>query len=616
MANTLIPTSVSGSTTTTNRVRVQSVTSLEDRIAQMRKQVEQKPRPSACADCQQELWITIFFDGTGNNYDADIVKHKQSNVARLYDAHPRDSAITNTYRIYIPGLGTYNRDISDSGDGLVGMTGNALANRGEDRLDQAQEMLDQRIKQAAALAKNPVNKIRMIHLALFGFSRGAALARAFAQRMQIKYFEPDVQGGWRTKSGHHPIEIYFMGLFDTVASVGAPPAAKNWLRDLRHATGNGALKASPVGHSLVAATSALDVFLSQADGHIAWGRNMRIPGPVLVKHCEHMVAAHEFRNSFPLDLVLNNGRYAANCRESVYPGAHSNVGGGYRPGECAKSDTEAELLSQIPLREMHRSAIEKGVPLMKLEAMPAATLKSFSVDPTLARRYDHYMHHAGFGGKPIDALYLSHMKWYFRWRIIHVGRVLQVENDGTQTDEEKKLAMYDAEIAEEDSRLQKERKQADLERQRAYRAAVREITQNGWQLDGRKRQAESETAWKEKEDAYYRKNQELTQQPSVGKLAGKLRKYDKEFLEDSKRILKTDPKNLTRYQRAIYEAWKEPALTDPEIIAFFDNYVHDSHAGFALDSTHVIDPRILYQGGDDRVELSDAGKGNGMDQAA
>jgi hypothetical protein len=342
MAEPLFPTSIEVSTATTSRACVRTATSLEDRIGQARKQVDQKPKPSALADCQQEPWITIFFDGTGNNYDADVTKHKHSNVARLYEAHPESDPTKDTYRIYIPGLGTYNRDISDSGDGLVGMTGNALANRGEDRLSQAQKRLDEYINQAAALAKNPVNKIRVIHLALFGFSRGAALARAFAQRMQNKYCEPDGQAGWRTKDGHYPIEIYFMGLFDTVASVGVPPAAKNWLRDLRNSNGNGALKANPVGYSLVAATTALDVFLSQADGHIAWGRDMRIPGPDLVKHCEHMVAAHEFRNSFPLDLVLNNGRYGDNCRESVYPGAHSNVGGGYRPGECAKSDTEAE----------------------------------------------------------------------------------------------------------------------------------------------------------------------------------------------------------------------------------------------------------------------------------
>jgi hypothetical protein len=250
-------------------------------------------------------------------------------------------------------------------------------------------------------------------------------------------YEVKVEWANSAKDGHHPIEIYFMGLFDTVASVGAPPAAKNWLRGMRKSYNNPLLSISPAGLAQKAAFNALDVFLSQADGHVAWGGDMRIPDSSLVKHCEHMIAAHEFRNSFPVDLVLDNGNYAANCRETVYPGAHSNVGGGYRPGECGKSDTEAELLSQIPPREMHKIAIGKGVPLMKFEEMPANALKGFVLDATLTRRYNHYMQQAGFGNQPVNAMYLAHMKWYFRWRIIHVGRILQAEKSGTQTDEEK-----------------------------------------------------------------------------------------------------------------------------------------------------------------------------------
>jgi hypothetical protein len=606
MANEMIPAPVKMSAATTNQVRLQSTTPLETRIAQMRKQLALAPAPSACADCQQELWISIFFDGTGNNYDADIKKRKQSNVARLFDSHREDDTTKGISRVYIAGLGTYNRDISDTGDGLVGITGNALANRGEDRIMLAFEKYDAIIKGAAARATNPVNKIRMIHLALFGFSRGAALARAFAQRMQNSYCEPDGRGGWRTKDSHHPIEIYFMGLFDTVASVGAPPAAKNWMRNLRSTYSSPSTYTNPIGTTSAVTLAALDVFLSHADGHVAWGKDMRIPGNGFIKHCEHMVAAHEFRNSFPLDLVLDKGRYPDYCRESVYPGAHSNVGGGYRPGEGGKSDSESELLSQIPLREMHKIAIEKGVPLKKLEELDADVLPGFAVDPVLARRYDHYMKQAGYGGKPIDELFLSHMKWYFRWRIIRVGRTLQAEKAGIQTDEEKKLAVHDARIAKENIHLEEERAQADREREQAheaYLAAVSEVYRIGPFPENMKRKNETEAAWKKKQDAYYRKKQELAQQPSVGKLAGKLRQYDKEFLADSEQILRTSPGKLTRYQRMIYDAWKEPALTDTEIIAFFDNYVHDSHAGFALDSTHAIDPRILYQGGDDRVAL-------------
>jgi hypothetical protein len=231
------------------------------------------------------------------------------------------------------------------------------------------------------------------------------------------------------------------------------------------------------------------------------------------------------------------------------------------------------LLSQIPLREMHKIAIEKGIPLKKLEELDADVLLGFAVDPVLARRYDHYMKQTGYGGKPIDELFLSHMKWYFRWRIIRVGRTLQTEKAGIQTDEEKKLAVHDARIAKENIHLEEERAQADREREQAheaYLAAVSEVYRIGPFPENMKRKNETEAAWKKKQDAYYRKKQELAQQPSVGKLAGKLRQYDKEFLADSEQILRTSPGKLTRYQRMIYDAWKEPALTDTEIIVFFD----------------------------------------------
>lgn len=606
MTSPIVSIPVHASAFSATRAGVESSTSVDARIAQLRKQTENKPRPSAIADCQQEPWVGLFFDGTGNNYDADLKTRKHSNVGRLFEAYPDVDPTKGLYRIYIPGLGTYNRDISDSGEGMAGLTGNAVANRGEDRLKQAHEKLDEIIKRVAALAKNPVNKIRMIHLALFGFSRGAALARAFAHRLQSKYCEPDGQGGWRTKDGRHPIEIYFMGLFDSVASVGVPASAKNMLRDARAGFNNPVMSVTPAGIMQKTAFNALDVFLSQADGHIAWGGDMRIPDKSFVKHCEHMIAVHEYRNSFPLDLVLDNGSYPVNCRESVYPGAHSDVGGGYRPGEGGKCEKECELLSLIPLREMHKIAISKGVPFQKLENLRDMVLQSFTLDPTLARRYKHYMQHAGFGGLPVNVLFLSHMKWYFRWRIIRVGRMLAAEKAEVLTEEEQKLARIDANVVRQNVQLEKERAQADKEREEArnaYMHAVREVYRDGPLPDHVKRRNETETSWKSKEDAYYRKNQELSQQPSVGKIAKRLKKYDKEFMEDSQRILKMDRAKLTPYQRIIYDAWKEPALTDPEIIAFFDMYVHDSHAGFGLDNTHAIDPRILYQGGDKRMDL-------------
>jgi Uncharacterized alpha/beta hydrolase domain (DUF2235) len=57
-----------------------------------------------------------------------------------------------------------------------------------------------------------------------------------------------------------------------------------------------------------------------------WANGLEIPP--LIEQCVHMVAAHEIRNSFPLDSALQGLQYPFNVREMVYPGAHSDVGGG------------------------------------------------------------------------------------------------------------------------------------------------------------------------------------------------------------------------------------------------------------------------------------------------
>jgi hypothetical protein len=48
--------------------------------------------------CTQRISVAFFFDGTGNNLDADKGTGEHSNVARLFNAHTRDSIVTLTYR--------------------------------------------------------------------------------------------------------------------------------------------------------------------------------------------------------------------------------------------------------------------------------------------------------------------------------------------------------------------------------------------------------------------------------------------------------------------------------------------------------------------------------------
>ena len=96
-----------------------------------------------------------------------------------------------------------------------------------------------------------------------------------------------------------PAYVRMLGLFDTVASVGV--------------------------------TDALGSY-----GHGGWAtaHNLRIHPEV--KNCVHYVALHEFRANFPVDGVAQDGKTPPNCQQLYSPGAHSDVGGGYGPGEQGK----------------------------------------------------------------------------------------------------------------------------------------------------------------------------------------------------------------------------------------------------------------------------------------
>ncbi|MDE2434547.1 MAG: DUF2235 domain-containing protein, partial [Burkholderiales bacterium] len=177
--------------------------------------------------CKVTLHIAFFFDGTGNNLDADQGTDEHSNVARLYKAHSGDRPDEGIYRFYIPGLGTYFKDIGDIGDD----DGMAFGKYGDARLDQAMKWLDD------AIAKHPQEKIEAVKLAIFGFSRGATLARAFARRIDDRCAWDEARNEAKLNSLGRTCEVYFLGLFDTVASVGLPAStsigslatAKKWI---------------------------------------------------------------------------------------------------------------------------------------------------------------------------------------------------------------------------------------------------------------------------------------------------------------------------------------------------------------------------------------------------
>ena len=99
-----------------------------------------------------------------------------------------------------------------------------------------------------------------------------------------------------------------------------------------------------------------------AEGHMGWADDtMELPDNGLIKKCTHLVSSHEQRLCFPLDSICrSDGTYPSYATEVVYPGMHSDIGGGYPPGDQGKAvgHNDSNLLSQIALRDMYASAFE------------------------------------------------------------------------------------------------------------------------------------------------------------------------------------------------------------------------------------------------------------------
>ncbi|RBJ98144.1 DUF2235 domain-containing protein, partial [Xanthomonas oryzae pv. oryzae] len=137
-----------------------------------------------------------------------------------------------------------------------------------------------------------------------------------------------------------------------------------------------------------------------------------------VRRCVHLVAAHEVRGSFPLDAAAG-----VNGEEVVYPGVHSDVGGGYEPGEQGKafigdSIDDSAKLSQIALCHMYREAMAAGVPLnLSASRLPQRSKDAFKVDKGLIDAFNGYVAATGsIKASTTVALTQAHYALYLRWR--------------------------------------------------------------------------------------------------------------------------------------------------------------------------------------------------------
>lgn len=494
----------------------------------------------ACStpDCAIELHVGVFFDGTNNNMERDKLTvpdsnaRSHSNVVVLYDTFA--DTRKHHYRVYVPGVGTPFKEV---GELTESAEGKAMAKGGAARIywgmiqtinaihraiykntplmpdDEATKFilssaflgaqglalsdgrrrgafdgLGRRLKTALEKKKSP--SIRLVNLSIFGFSRGAAEARTFCNWMN-ELCQPGSKG--QTFFGA-PLRFQFLGLLDTVASVGLA-------------------NSSPVPND--------GGFMSWADG------TMELPS--VIERCVHYTAAHEIRKSFPLSTARKS---ECSVKEFIYPGAHSDVGGGYAPGEQGKGKTRTELLSQVPLIHMYREARAAGVPLAdekELEGMGRAeTIKDLNISSDLITHFNGYLKN-GPGGGEIKTASREHLRQYWRWRLM-------------VSDKFTSLSSYKAASAQDKEDL--------AASEMDFRRDIAQAERDESALDYRKRNPISTAI------------NDAAMHNTIGgsKYIPSLSTAEKEVLADR----------------------RAKATVPPIVSAFFDQYVHDSHASFYL----------------------------------
>ncbi|MDB0573453.1 DUF2235 domain-containing protein [Ralstonia solanacearum] len=479
-----------------------------------------RPLAGATTDDWWEIHVGLFFDGTNNNMVRDTPSQSHTNVVVLFNAHRDDRQ--DHFAFYVPGVGTKFPEIGEAEELDAGKT---YAAGGEARIHWGMlqvfnavhtalcgtDLLDQKemkhmVTSTAGLStwwrvgdekmvrtfgdlqkrllkaidgKRP--RVTKVHLSVFGFSRGAAQARTCCQW---------IRKATGMRVGEAALNMRFLGIFDTVASVGLADS-------------------SPVGQG----------FLDWADGTMDIGEFEKVV---------HFVAAHEIRQSFPLSTArIGSKHYPPNTKEFVYPGAHSDVGGGYGPGAQGKATGgRSELLSQIPLNDMYVEAWNAGVRLLAKSEMRPEVQVDFDIAPALDEAFTAYSKWTAYmekedvaagKGPPIQNRMQYHTQLYWRWRAhISSDAAFKALSSYTHASTQDKTDLFESELdwRRDVSRAQEASKTRHVARGRGAYVAI--------------------------------------------------------------------PPPATELQKQIVAQVNAATQVTPGASAFFDKHVHDSHAGFWL----------------------------------
>lgn len=444
---------------------------------QQRKLAQAKGEVGSGVPCCKTLHITLAFDGTNNNDKSDgaSTPNSRSNIARLFHASlgAETTMQENGFiKYYCPGVGTVFTDVQEyvpDQEGLVGASGGenrinwALTRlldalklgmgEGGLSLDKTKLMLkdmatsryekmlsagilDSGEKKREATLRLEINALEeklkqkndsgikphilAMRLYVYGFSRGAAEARTFINWLQTLVRCQGLNGEVEYRFAGLPISINFLGVFDTVAAVGLADSVP-----------------FAAGHMDWA-----DGTMRLPDEAASVCENTALPDDcTFLKRCVHLVSGHEQRASFPLDSIRRRPKspdgnrdkskassYREGTVEYIYPGVHSDVGGGYSPNDQGKATAGSDhVLSQIALQHMYAEAFMAGAPLLApgpavqegvhdiWRTMPTALETEFMTSETLIKRFNAWQAQCKSG--PLEEMMKREQALITGWRI-------------------------------------------------------------------------------------------------------------------------------------------------------------------------------------------------------
>ncbi|HDY96920.1 MAG TPA: DUF2235 domain-containing protein [Pseudomonas sabulinigri] len=249
--------------------------------------------------CEENGYDEFVGNGRYDTTPDNSYGNEMSNVALLYDLYLdqtrepiSESATQASMRIYIDGIGSRSGGEDDLSGYALGQGETGVV----ERVKQSPEILMEKLQDLAD--SNPQVAIEKIEFDIFGFSRGAAAARHFANELckidggvMADYLNNALSLVTPEFAWPSAASINFIGLFDTVAAIGDPVRGDLSVGDDRNP-----------------------------------GVNLKL-APDCAKKVVHLTAADEHRHNFSLNKVNPEGHKYH--EELVLPGVHSNLGGGY-----------------------------------------------------------------------------------------------------------------------------------------------------------------------------------------------------------------------------------------------------------------------------------------------